>query len=129
MTVASISSVHGQPDDLLHIAEGGLAAHGGDLAVDQLVHVHQPQIQHVDDAGLKDRFVYLLNSADLHPARADDLDRVLHHGRVPHDQGIAERKDLRVGQRHHGDFRADAGRVAHGDADDRFFHTAPPFLK
>ena len=57
--------VHSQFNDLLHIPEGRISGHGGDLSPLQLLHVHHTHVVDVDDAVFVLRFAYVPDLMDF----------------------------------------------------------------
>ena len=105
---------HGQFDGFLDVLEGGIATLGLHLAELEGGEVDTLQVDDVDGAEFKFGLLHVLDGVDLQ-VEAQQTDGLSDDGSVAGDDGAA----LLVGffsiEGAHGDFRSDAGGVAHGD--------------
>ena len=106
----------GKLDDPFHVLEGCFARLHAHLTDGQGIGVHQLHIIHVDGAGGEERVFHVGNGMNDDFLMAYDLLGLFQHTGVAHYQGTALLVYVGPGQGLHGDFRADGGRVAHGDA-------------
>ena len=126
---------HSHLNHLFHILESSLAAHGAGphakglrrvlpRGVGDLLRLHQAQVQHINSPVGKCCLGCGLDRTERQPGGAQllrYLHGVGHAAHVAYHQGPAPLIDSPVRQGAHGDLRAIAKGVAHGDAKNRSF--------